>query len=530
MRYAKFLFVVFMTVGWIHSLAINYYVSNSGSDVNNGLSIVSPFQTLQHAANLTVPGDTVFAMNGVYTNMSEASNVLNIYNSGNESQWIVYKNYPGHIPTIQLGSNNWSGIQIQGADYIVVEGFTIIGNNDSITLDYALSEQENLNNPSTSGNGIGCTAEYGNDSNKPHHFTVRRCNISKCGGAGIYTYGGDYLRIEKNTVSECAWYAPYGNSGISLYQCWNSDLSSGIRNLVIDNICFRNENYIPFFAVGSITDGNGIIVDDGRNTQSNSTLGVYLGTTYIANNLIYDNGGRGIHCYLSDNVIVVNNTCYKNNQSPAISDGELTAYSSSNVEFINNISWPANGIPPLDTFDAESLVILNNLWVENPEMADPYGTNSLTGLPDFVFASSIPDEANFRLQASSIAIDAGVLNNAPIFDLDGNIRYASDFSMDLGCYEYQIPLSLEDSSTIDERFLIYPNPSSTTIYFEQQLLDRESIEVAVFNSLGQNVSEMTSINGYNSIDISKLHVGSYHVQVLKEGVVIWKGSFIKREN
>ncbi len=148
---------------------------------NDGKSIATAFQTLNFAASKTVLGDTVFVMNGTYTNTSSTSNVLDIYKSGTASNRIVYKNYPGHTPLIKLMGNNWSGIAIQGADYITIDGFQIVGNNDAISLTYALSEQLNTNNPATSGNGIGFTREYNNPSNKPHHNVVRNCIISKCG-------------------------------------------------------------------------------------------------------------------------------------------------------------------------------------------------------------------------------------------------------------------------------------------------------------------------------------------------------------
>ncbi len=62
--------------------ATNYYINPLGNNNNNGLTPATPFQTLQFAAYLTIPGDTVFAMSGIYTNLVHASNVLNIYESG----------------------------------------------------------------------------------------------------------------------------------------------------------------------------------------------------------------------------------------------------------------------------------------------------------------------------------------------------------------------------------------------------------------------------------------------------------------
>ena len=457
MRYFLLSFIFISSI----SFATNYYVSPLGCNTstsqtsgcqNDGKSITTAFQTLNFAASKTVPGDTVFVMNGTYTNTSPASNVLNIYISGTASKKIVYKNYPGHSPLIKLMGNNWSGIAIQGADYITIDGFQVVGNNDAISLTYALSEQFNTNNPATSGNGIGITSEYNNTSNKPHHNVVRNCIISKCGGGGIYTYWADYTTIENNTIFECAWYAPFANSGISLYQNWNSDSEDVFKNFIIGNTCYRNENYIPFFynVPKMITDGNGIIIDDGRNTQNNSTQGVYSGKTYVANNLIYDNGGRGIHVYESDKVIIVNNTCYQNCQSPAVSDGEYTAYRADRISFVNNIAFPSAGIRPINrsSTTTTNLTVEYNLWGANSNLANPIGTNTITGNPNFVLPSTNSSIADFRLQATSDAINAGTNLNAPSTDKAGKTRTSPT---DIGCYEYQPPLKIiwENPNDID---------------------------------------------------------------------------------
>ena len=123
MRYFTLIFLIFCSSS---SFSTNYYVNPSGSNTNNGLTTVTAFQTLEYAANQTLPGDTVFAMNGTYTNSWPASGVLNINNSGTASNRIVYRNFPGHTPIIKLNANNWAGIGINGADYITIDGFTIV--------------------------------------------------------------------------------------------------------------------------------------------------------------------------------------------------------------------------------------------------------------------------------------------------------------------------------------------------------------------------------------------------------------------
>ena len=109
-----------------------YYVSGTGKDGNDGLSTNTAFLTIQKAADLVKPGDTVLVMNGLYKNTHEGFCVL-IKTSGTSNAWITFKAYPGHKPKIE--HNSWNGIIIQGADYIMIEGFTIEGNSDNVKFD-----------------------------------------------------------------------------------------------------------------------------------------------------------------------------------------------------------------------------------------------------------------------------------------------------------------------------------------------------------------------------------------------------------
>jgi parallel beta-helix repeat protein len=507
--------------------ATNYYVSQlTGSLTNDGLNPNNAFLTIQQAHDVSLPGDTIFIMNGVYTNDAADSDVLEIFTSGTSSEWITYKNYENHQPVLKLNANNWQAINIQGADYIIVEGLTIIGNNDAITLDYALSEQDNFNNASTSGNGIAISLEFENQANKSHHVIIRNCNISKCGGGGIYVYQSDYITIENNTVSECAWFSPYNNSAISMYQNWNSDTSTEIKNTISGNKCYSNQCYVPsiFENVTAIYGGNGIMIDDSRNTQFNSTLGVYLGQTYIVNNVIFNNGARGIHSYSSDYIIAANNTLYKNGQTTDTQDGELTAYESSNITFINNIVFPDSNIPPISNYNTTNLVVDNNLWGENSLLAEPFGTNTLIGNPDFVFPSKNPLDADFSLLPTSIAINAGSTIFAPSTDFDGNLRVDM---VDLGAYEY-----LSNLNTIEIKnnsFVLYPNPAKEYLTVNFASTSSYLAEITIYNSLGQKVNtSISSIDNQSiTINITDLSNGIYFLSISSNGKQTDTKKFIK---
>ena len=97
---------------------INYYVSPTGNDANDGKSTSTPFQTLQKAANMTAPGDTVYLMDGTYS-YSGGGRMATITKSGafntltNQPAYITYKAVPGAHPILfsdnAVGCHSYSG-------------------------------------------------------------------------------------------------------------------------------------------------------------------------------------------------------------------------------------------------------------------------------------------------------------------------------------------------------------------------------------------------------------------------------------
>src|SRR5215475_9233920 len=128
-----------------------YYVSSEiGSNNNAGTSATSPLGTLQAAANLVKPGDTVLVMNGTYTN--GGNDVLTISTSGTAGAPITFEAAPGATPIIN-SSGAWQGIEIN-ASYITINGFTIVGDAANFDLNYAMAHY-GTGNPDLDGNGIG---------------------------------------------------------------------------------------------------------------------------------------------------------------------------------------------------------------------------------------------------------------------------------------------------------------------------------------------------------------------------------------
>jgi parallel beta-helix repeat protein len=412
-----------------------YYVSGSGDDGNTGLSTNQAFRTLQRAADLTAPGDTVFALNGLYTS-SPSTDILTIKNSGTQGNWIHYRAYPGQKPKLQL-DDNWSGITVNGASYIVIEGFTVVGNAPSITLAEAREQQNNLGNPRTLANCINIRDAFDNSSQRPHHIVIRGNTVSDCPGGGISALYVDYLRIEDNEVARNAFYSPYANSGISVYQNCDIDNATGVKIIIRRNITYQNENKIPFYFSNAndpsqrvISDGNGIIVDDNRNTQEfvGQPCAPYKGTTVVQNNVSYNNGGRGILVFSSDNVLVRYNTVYQNSRTTGICC-DLSAGEANNVSFYSNIVVPRNDrASTAASYQTSNVKFANNLYfggTGNPNQT----ASDLIANPQFVN----PGGADFRLQTSSPAINAGT-TTAPRYDLLKKSRPQGG-AADLGAYE-----------------------------------------------------------------------------------------------
>ena len=342
-----------------------YYVSASGKDQNSGLSTSAAFRTIQKAADLTNPGDTVLIMNGVYKNIAKAGSVVSIKRSGTAKAWIKYKAYPGHSPKIQ--HNTWNGILISnGASYIEINGLEVIGNNANITLDYAMSQKTNKRNPLTNGN---CISVDGRSNGRVHHIRILNNKVHDCGGAGISAIQSDYVTIDNNVVFNNAWYSVYGNSGISMLNNWNSDNNRGYKMFVTNNKSYNNRMYIPWIAVGKITDGNGIIIDSLKNEQKNLKLSAYTGRTLVKNNLTFNNGGSGIHTFISDHVDIVNNTAVLNNQSPEIKDGQIFANKSSDVRILRNILYAFPGKNINSSYKTKNVTYDYNIYLNSSKVS-----------------------------------------------------------------------------------------------------------------------------------------------------------------
>ncbi|MEH2162124.1 MAG: right-handed parallel beta-helix repeat-containing protein [Nostoc sp.] len=400
-----------------------YYVSgDNGDDNKSGLNEANAFKRIQRAADLTNPGDTVLIMNGLYTNLPGAGSAVSINRSGTANAWITYKAYPGHTPRIK--HNTWNGFELSGVSYIEINGIEISGDNDNTSYSYALSQQYNTSNPRTNGNCITL-----NGTNNPvHHINIVNNKVFNCGGGGIIALSADYVKVSNNSVFNNAWYGVYGGSGISFLKNRNTDDNQGYKIFITNNKVFNNQNFIPWYEFGKVSDGNGIIVDQAKDGPSGS----YKGRTLIANNISYKNGGAGIVVHASEHVDVVNNTAYANGNSQEIAQqGQVYAGFSSDVKIFNNIISAYPGQYANNNYENVNVVYDYNLY-PNGALLRVTGTHDIIADPGFVD----PSNDDFRLTITSRATNHGYYWGDLKTDYAGDPRPIAN-AYDMGAYEYQ---------------------------------------------------------------------------------------------
>ena len=274
--------------------------SGIGSDNNAGTSSTAPLATLQAAADLVKPGDTVEVMNGTYTG-PQGGDVVDITTSGTASAPITFEAAPGQTPVIN-SSGSWNAIKIE-ASYIVVNGFTVVGDAANYTLSQALAGYS-TGSAKLDGAGINVTGNPG--VNVPNHITIENNTVYNEPGEGIGSGYADYLNILNNVVYDNAHWSAFGNSGISIFQSGNSDTNSGVHDVISGNLVFGNAQLVPTNGAGTITDGEGIILD------TNTAFG-FVGEILVENNTVYGNGSAGIESFRTNGAVITENTVYGNN-------------------------------------------------------------------------------------------------------------------------------------------------------------------------------------------------------------------------
>ncbi len=244
-----------------------------------------PYNAIQAAVGKARPGDYIRVAPGIY----RETVLFTRATSGTKDAWVVLA-ASEPLRTLILSSGEGPVIDLRQAHHIEINGLAL---NNSGTGDCLF--------------GRGGT-----------HHRIIGLYVANCGGGGI-GLTGDYEYVEGNVAARNAKRSVWQNSGISIWQAKASPLRKGekpeLRLIVRRNASFLNDNLV--LAPGStiVTDGNGIILDDARNTQAGSKWAPYPHRALVEQNLVFGNGGSGLRVFRSDRVTLRYNTTYANDRS-----------------------------------------------------------------------------------------------------------------------------------------------------------------------------------------------------------------------
>jgi parallel beta-helix repeat protein len=499
-KFFKNIYIILMFVSAFLS-AQDFYVSNeSGSDGNDG-SETSPFKTINRAISEVEAGGTVYIMEGIYRNENygtvDVSNYTNMSNphvvtidkSGSEAGYITLKNYPNHTPVIEFDGKG--GIQIaDDMNYIIVEGFEVIGPSQAINYDLAMDNRvykvsvAEDGDPSTNYthsyfSGKGIWGGYG----AHHHIIIRNNIVHDTPGSGIRFNDSDHITIENNTVYNTTWWTSSASSAIVYAETIASseaDNGTDIKMIMRGNLVYNNWNRIPFYVTqlpdnsgnenpnygtadyNNIVDGQGLYV-----TRSDPG---YNGTFLFENNVCVNNGKNGINFdnSLAASAIFRNNTLYYNGVHEYIQDLSLAdgnpAHRGQNVAgiksnkvlnstVVNNIivtrpledapSFYQNGFTALQLNNVSgSKIATNNLFVNGSYAWPATSSNNLVDQdPLFISAPAVVNGpidisvTDFSLATNSPAIDAGDPSYSPSQDFLGNPRPSTTNAISYSSFE-----------------------------------------------------------------------------------------------
>ncbi|HIE06320.1 MAG TPA: right-handed parallel beta-helix repeat-containing protein [bacterium (Candidatus Stahlbacteria)] len=424
--------------------------------------------------------------------------------SGNANNKIIFTNYEDDQVIIQFPSSNilsrgwwWNGFR----DYLVVNGFELIG------AKYAILVQGD-------------------------HNEVTNCKVHNTGSDGLCIWGGSYNLIAHNEIWNTGWNGIYIESRVRVGLHGRANY-----NVVEYNYCHDNSQH---FGINIYPETDGIqdtlIGNIVRyNISENNKGGMYIrrwldGAIY--GNLFVDNYNNGLFLHHWDNtpplpfpsnLKIYNNTFVRNTPYWSISGDSFSHITIKNNIFLQDANYTIIKIdhPEGCTLDYNlyyntgSNLVVRWDWIYYTltEFQNNEG-QEINGLwADPLLAS------DYRLTANSPARDSGVDLGPPYnYDMDGHLR-GEDGNWDIGGFEYK-DTRIESEISIEQpkhRLSLQPSIFTSTTTICLALKKSATIEIGVYNSLGERVSGsgLRRSKGEISIPINlkSLPVGVYLCRV-----------------
>ncbi len=463
----------------ILSAQTNYYVSTTGSDVNNGSSS-QPWATIEHAVNsVSNPASEIIVINvadGVYdlsnnqidinrgfTNLTilGQSTINSIVQSASDTSLStsrVFKIYAGNTVTLKNMTirNGRANADASGDGYTHGGGvFNLFGN---LTIESCLVT-ENVSGTTGTGYGVGISNIRGtlivSNSTIGHNSGPVSTTLS-CYGGGIASYNGTAI-ISNSTIS---YNKVPSAGGIAIISGEGDTLSSKFE--ITNSTVSENKAYNSY---------GGIRISRWGPDNSKNITSSFNSCTIFQNYADFNYGGVGFSSELITTGIQTNikNSIFAGNKS--INNIDLSFQSGIGV--INS-----EGYNIIQNYSGEAISgATNNGIGADPDLLPLADNNTLNGTQTCAF------------KVGSAAIDAipgG--NGAPLLDQRG---YQRDSDYDIGAFEYSNLSEVNNEKQLPNTFSLfqnYPNPFNPTTKIKVQLPKNIQMRLVVYNMLGELVN------------------------------------------
>jgi hypothetical protein len=390
-----------------------FYVSTSGNDAGPGTE-AQPWRTLQHAADLVAAGDLVIVRPGNYAGFE-------LTTDGTSANPIEFRADSGVVVNVPESVRNQHGINLEGADWIIVQGFTVTGM-PRAGIRAVLNHHVTIRGNTLDANSYWGVLTGFSDDVLIENNETSRSQVEH----GIYvSNSGDRPTIRNNHV--------WGNRANGIHM--NGDVSLGGDGIISGALVERN-----------LIHGNGAGGGSGINCDG-------VQDSRFLNNVLYDNHAGGITLYRIDAGGSAVNNLVAHNTILQAADGRwavnITNASTGN-RVVNNILYNAHPFRGSITVSADSRpglvsdynVVMDRFSIDDGntritlaqwQTATGQDLHSIIAVPADLFVNVAGND--YHLSSTSPARDAGTTLPEVPQDRDGAARPQGP-AADIGAYEF----------------------------------------------------------------------------------------------
>jgi len=415
-----------------------YYVDqdNPSADDSNPGTEALPFSTIQAAADIVDPGDTVLIKAGTYQNqlsycVGATCNLVSISRPGTSGNVITFRPYQSDTVILRGFGFEDQDLNSDG----LADGVAQSGKSETlvkISGDYINISDLELTN--SQGSGMSITGSYN---------TVERMIVDNNWSNGISIGDAGLEQVEYNTVQDCELYNNRYYTGIFI-QMRSSVAVDGTgdrylvtKNLIKDNLSYKN-GYLPNGtkvlpiggdpAGGGNADGFESSKYCGQGPEYNSDISVsnLCPNNVLRGNVAWQNADDGFDMSFADSLLE-DNISFDNGPEGRQGFKVFLSYVENNL-FVGNIAYrnDEDGFQPRS---GGGDLMLNNLAVGNGDKGFEGAGNQFKNNIGYdntssdINSSSCPDCSNNISGDGSFGTtgDPGLADSTPFQDEEGTI-------------------------------------------------------------------------------------------------------------